>query len=164
MSLFFAVGLQTALPVYGQESVIPKATEIQRFKEIVRLGSQNEIDARNFIDDMNLVYYVDFFQEFRSSAKTFLSLQEAITVAHLPENYKTTINLETRLMEIASVIDGKAKVEKSPYGFIVKGDFRDYTDETFVKVLRLADNNGDKFITVHEVYNLERIVYRQYAK
>lgn len=158
LPLIFALGLQTTPPVYGQHDYMP------RHYEFLRLMSQDDMgpNARSLQDETDLLSLIDFFN--MPHPEGFLKLQEARTIVNLPEGYQTTIPLEIRLKKIASVIDGKSKIERSQYGFIFRGDFRKYEDETLTKVLKSVDIDGDKFIRIRRVSDYEKIIYRQYAK
>ena len=146
LPLIFALGFQTTSPIYAQHDSIPTPDRHEHYI------LQDETDLLALVDLFNM-----------SNPEVFLKLQEAITVVNLPGGYQTTIPLEIRLKKIASVIDGKSKIEKR-YGFIFKGDFRDYNNETLIEVLRLADVAGHKFIRPRDVFDLEKKVFKDYIK
>lgn len=99
-------------------------------------------------------YYdaMDFFKiKFASYIKSFGSTNG--------DCYKTTVSTEGHIRKVAGIYVGIAETRKVEGGCFTDAGFSQaYHPETFDRVLKDADTNGDHFITRKEIGKLENTV------
>ena len=98
-------------------------------------------------------------------AMRVLGVKNATMISRLPDGYITLKNIDARLRILAGVYAGTVTVRKTKEGYIAEGSYSQFENpEALDRVIKEADTNNDKIITLQEANGLARKLYQQYAK